>query len=63
MDDLDRRSLEVAISILQAETESPGSQKPASIEIAKKILAQLQPAEQHLKGDIRRERVRFGDLR
>ena len=48
MDDLDRRSVEVAISILQAEAESPGSQKPASIGIAKQILAQLQPAELHL---------------
>lgn len=46
MDDLDRLSLAVAIGILQAETELPGSQKPASIEIAKLIVAQLRPAEQ-----------------
>lgn len=49
MGDLDRRSLEVAISILQTETESPGSQKPASIKIARQILAQLQPPEQRPK--------------
>ena len=49
MDDLDRLSLEVAIGILQAETESPGSQKPASIEIAEQILAELQPAERHVQ--------------
>ena len=49
MDDLDRRSVDVAIGILQAETESPGSQKTASIEIAKQILAQLRPAELHLR--------------
>jgi hypothetical protein len=28
LDDLDRLSLEVAISILRSETDSPGSQKP-----------------------------------
>ena len=45
MDDLDRLSLKVAIGILQTETESPGSQKPATIEMAEQILAELQPAE------------------
>jgi hypothetical protein len=45
MDDLDRLSLDVAIGILQAEKESPGRQKPAIIEIAEQILAELQPAE------------------
>lgn len=45
MDDLDRLSLEVAIGILQAEMESPGSQRPASIEMAKQILTELRWAE------------------
>jgi hypothetical protein len=63
MDDLDRRSMEVAIGVLQAETESPGSQKLASIEIAKQILAQLQPAEQHLKEISAVSAFRFSDLR
>ena len=49
MDDLDRLSLAVAMSTLEAESESPGSQKPNHIEIAKQILAQLQQAGLHLK--------------
>jgi hypothetical protein len=51
MDDLDRLSLAVAMSTLEAESESPGSQKPNHIEIAKQILAQLQQAGlQHVPG-------------
>ena len=45
MDDLDRLSLKVAIGILQDETESPGSQRPDSIEMAKQILTELRWAE------------------
>lgn len=49
MDDLDRLSLEVALSILRAEADAPGSQKLASVNIAQQILAHLQPAEQYIK--------------
>jgi len=45
MDDLDRISLEVAISILQAEAEAPGSQPSSSVRLAEQILAQLQETE------------------
>jgi hypothetical protein len=63
MDDLDRLSLEAAINTLQAETEFPGSQKRTSIEIAKQIMAQLEPAEQHLKEISAVSAFRFSDLR
>jgi hypothetical protein len=48
MDNLDRLALEVAVSILQAETEAPGSQTPASIKLAQQIFDQLREAEPDL---------------
>jgi hypothetical protein len=42
MDELDRIALEVAISILQAEAEAPGSQLQSSITLAEQIVAHLQ---------------------
>ena len=49
VDDLDRLSLAVAMCTLEAETESPGSQNPSDIEVAKQILAQLQHMGQPLE--------------
>jgi len=45
MDDLDRLTLEVAESIMHAERRAPGIHNPATVLIAKQILAQLQEAE------------------
>ena len=42
MDELDRIAFDVAISILQAEAEAPGSQLPASVTLAEQIVAHLQ---------------------
>ncbi len=41
MDDLDRLALDVAVSILEAEAEVPGSQAPASVRLAEQILREL----------------------
>lgn len=48
MDNLDRLALEVAVSIILAETETPGSQTPSSIKLAQQILDQLREAEPDL---------------
>jgi hypothetical protein len=42
MDELDRIAFDVAISILQAEAEAPGSQLPSSVTLAEQIVAHLQ---------------------
>lgn len=45
MDDLDRLALEVAISILQEEAETPASQTATSVKLARDILAELRQRE------------------
>jgi hypothetical protein len=44
MDDLDKIVLEVALSIVQAEAEAPGSQPLRSVRLAEEIVAHLQQA-------------------
>jgi hypothetical protein len=62
VDDLDRLSLKVAIGILQSEKDSPGSQKPANIEMAEEILAELRPAEPWVQEISGRTPFRFTEL-